>query len=167
MSRVSALLSWIGRRLGNDAIEEALGKAMNSDMIGNAGFRERAEALMHFTRVHLQPFALEEDDEKLTFLCAVCPSGGRLLREGHYESPRDDLYVEGSSPLTWGRERLPAYCCHEPVMERASATLHGAPLFIVEPSDDLGAVPCKTYLYKDASKIPERYYTRVGLKKPA
>ena len=167
MSRVSALLSWIGRHYGTPAVEAALEKAMSSDMLGDAGFRERAEALMHFTRVHLQPFALSEDDEKLTFLCPVCPSGGRLLREGHYQPPRDDLHIVGPSPLTWGREELPVYCCHEPVMEKASIERTGVPLFIVEPSERLGDEPCRTYLYKDPADIPERFYTRLGLSKPA
>ncbi|MFT5442497.1 MAG: hypothetical protein ACI8W3_001541, partial [Myxococcota bacterium] len=34
------------------------------------------------------------------------------------------------------------------------------------PSEQLGVLPCKTYLYKDAADIPERYYTRLGLTKP-
>ena len=137
MSRVLALLSWIGREQGQEAVGPALEKAMSSDLLGDASFRERAEALMHFTRVHLQPFKLEEDDEKLTVLCAVCPSGGRLLREGHYDAPRDGLMIEGPSPLTYGRESLPAYCCHEPVMESGSIEKTGVPLFIVEPSENL------------------------------
>jgi len=167
MSRVTALLSWIGRHYGSAAVGTALEKAMGSGLLGDAGFRERAEALMHFTRVHLQPFALTEDDEKLTFLCPVCPSGGRLLREGHYEAPRGGLRIEGPSPLTWGRSELPVYCCHEPVMEKASIEATGVPLFVVDPSERLGEEPCPTYLYKDPADIPEHFYTRLGLTKPA
>jgi hypothetical protein len=166
MARVAALLSWIGRRYGTDELEEAYEEAMAADLLGDAGFRERAEALMHFTRVHLQPFEIEEDAKKLTFLCAVCPSGGRLLREGHYDPPRAGLRVPGPRWLTWGRDDLPVYCCHEPIMERASILKSGAPLFIVEPSEVLGEEPCRTFLYKDPADIPERYYTRLGLEKP-
>ena len=166
MSRVTALLSWIAEHEGPDAVEAALEVAMASDLLGDASFRERAEALMHFTRVHLQPFELREDDEKLTFLCPVCPSGGRLLREGHYDPPRSGARVQGPRPLTWGRPELPVYCCHEPVMERASARSTGVPLFVVDPSDRLGEEPCPTYLYKDPADIPERFYRRLGLEKP-
>ncbi len=166
MSRVVALLSWIGRHQGSEGVDAALSKAMSADMLGNASFRERAEALMHFTRVHLQAFELEEDEEKLTFLCPVCPSGGRLLREGHYDPPRSNLHVQGPGPLTWGRDELPVYCCHEPIMERASIEATGVPLFVVEPSERLGIDPCPTHLYKDPAKIPERYYRRLGLEKP-
>ncbi|NNK63948.1 MAG: hypothetical protein HKO98_12170 [Gemmatimonadetes bacterium] len=166
MSRVSALLSWITRHHGADALEAALEVSMSAEMLGDASYRERAEALMHFTRVHLQPFALREDDEKLTFLCPVCPSGGRLLRAGHYEPPRSDAHAPGPRPLTWGRESLPAYCCHEPVMEKASIEKTGVPLFVVDPPERLGVDPCPTYLYKDPADIPERFYTRLGLEKP-
>lgn len=166
MSRVSALLSWITRQHGPDAVGAALEVAMSADMLGDASFRERAEALMHFTRVHLQSFGLTEDDEKLTFLCPVCPSGGRMIQAGYYEAPRSDAHVQGPSPLTWGRESLPVYCCHEPVMEKASIEKTGVPLFVVDPSERLGVDPCPTYLYKDPADIPERFYSRLGLEKP-
>lgn len=166
MARVSALLSWITRNKGADAVEAALEVAMGADMLGDASFRERAEALMHFTRVHLQSFSLTEDDEKITFLCPVCPSGGRLLQEGHYAPPRQGEHVPGPRAVTWGRDSLPVYCCHEPIMEKASIEATGVPLFVVEPSERLGVDPCPTYLYKDPAAIPARYYERVGLEKP-
>ena len=166
MSRVSALLSWIARRHGADAVGAALEVAMSADMLGDASFRERAEALMHFTRVHLQSFELHEDEEKVTFLCPVCPSGGRMLQAGYYEPPRSDAHVPGPSPLTWGRESLPVYCCHEPIMEKASIEKTGVPLFVVDPPERLGVDPCPTYLYKDPAEIPERFYRRLGLEKP-
>ncbi len=166
MSRVSAILSWIGRQAGTDAIGSALQVAMSSGMLGNESYRDRAEALMHFTRVHLQSFALEEDDEKLTFICSICPSGGRMIAAGHYEAPRNDLMVKGPHPLTYGRDEIPVYCCHEPVMETDSFEGTGVPLFIVDPAERLGYEPCKTYLYKRPADIPERFYTRLGLEKP-
>ncbi|MEM7411316.1 MAG: hypothetical protein AAF430_13850 [Myxococcota bacterium] len=166
MARVLRLLSELGTRFGDDAVEAALAVVMRSDMLGDAGFRERAEALMHFTRVHLQPFALEEDDEKLTFRCPVCPSGGRLLNEGHYDGPDAGYTVRGPRPLTWGRDALPVYCCHEPAMEQSSIEMSGSPLFVVEPATHLGQEPCLTYLYKNPADVPERYYTRLGLRKP-
>ena len=166
MSRVSLLLSWITRRHGSEAVGAALEVAMSADMLGNASYRERAEALMHFTRVHLQTFELREDDEKLTFLCPVCPSGGRMIQAGFYDEPRNDAHVVGPSSLTWGRESLPAYCCHEPVMEKASIENTGVPLFVVDPPERLGIDPCPTYLYKNPADIPERFYARLGIQKP-
>ena len=69
--------------------------------------------------------------------------------------------------ITYGRESLPVYCCHEPAIEIASIQKTGVPMFIVEPSDELGVKPCKTYLYKNSAGIPERFYTRLGLEKPS
>lgn len=166
MSRVTALLSWIGRRHGPAGVEASLTRAMQIGMLGDAGFKERAEALMHFARVHLQPLGLTEDEEKLIFRCPVCPSGGRLLREGHYEAPRSGLVVKGPASITYGLEELPVYCCHEPAMEKASIEETGVPLFVIELSERLGQEPCLTYMYKDPADIPEKYYTRVGLEKP-
>jgi hypothetical protein len=166
MSRVSAILSWIGRQAGIDGVAEALHEAMSSGMLGNESFRERAEMLMHFTRVHLQTFDLVEDEEKLTFICPICPSAGRMIAAGHYEAPRSDLVIQGPHPLTYGRDEIPVYCCHEPIMETDSFEGTGVPLFIVEPAERLGFEPCKTYLYKNANDIPEHFYTRLGLEKP-
>jgi hypothetical protein len=167
MSRVSAILSFIGRQAGLDGIGKALQEAMSSGMLGNQTFRERAEALMHFTRVHLQSFDLLEDDEKITFRCRICPSAGRMIAAGHYEAPRSDLMVQGPHPLTYGRDEIPVYCCHEPIMETDSFESTGVPLFIVDPAERLGFEPCNTYLYKNSDDIPERFYTRLGLEKPA
>ncbi|MFK7898188.1 MAG: hypothetical protein AB8G23_20315 [Myxococcota bacterium] len=166
MSRVSALLSFIGRAAGVEGLDSALREAMAADMIGTASFRERAEALMHFTRVHLQTFDLVEDDEKLTFICPICPSGGRMIADGHYEAPRSDYVVPGPHPLTYGRDEIPVYCCHEPVMETTSFEGTGVPMFIVDPAPELGKGPCKTYLYKNPAAIPEHFFTRLGLEKP-
>lgn len=166
MSRVSAILSWIGRAAGIDGVGKALHEAMSSDMLGDVPFRDRAEALMHFTRVHLQPFELTEDEEKLTFACAICPSGGRMIAAGHYDAPRNDLVLEGPHPLTYGRDEIPVYCAHEPIMETDSFEGTGVPLFVVEPAERLGFETCNTYLYKRAEDIPERFFTRLGLEKP-
>ncbi len=167
MSRVSALLSFIGRSAGTSGLDSALREAMASDMIENASFRERAESLMHFTRVHLRTFDLVEDDEKLTFICPICPSGGRMIADGHYEAPRSDYVVPGPHPLTYGRDEIPVYCCHEPIMETTSFEGTGIPMFIVDPAPVLGKSPCKTYLYKKPEAIPEHFFTRLGLSKPS
>lgn len=90
-----------------------------------------------------------------------------MIAAGHYAPPRADLIVEGPHPLTYGRDEIPVYCCHEPVMEKASFEGTGVPLFVVDPAERLGFETCKTYLYKRAEDIPERFYTRLGLEKPA
>lgn len=166
MSRVTAILTWIGNRYDVASFEDALAESMSAGLLGDASFRERAEALMHYTRVHLHSFELKEDAEKLTFVCPVCPSGGRLLQQGQYEARHLGMHVKGPRPFTYGRRDLPVYCCHEPAVEIDSIKKTGVPMFIVEPSENLGVEPCKTYLYKDPADIPSRYYERLGLTKP-
>ncbi len=116
--------------------------------------------------MHLQPFRVVEDDEKVTFLPDPCPSGGRLMLEGHYDPPRNGSYVTKPGALTYGRDNLPIYCCHEPAMELSSIEKTGAPVFIVDPAKDIGKTPCKIHVYKDPKNIPEKYYKRLGLERP-
>ncbi len=169
MSRVSALLTIVYEDYGEEQLSWVLSQVMRTDTMdpdGTLPFREKVENIMRFTRSHLLPFTVSEDDEKVTFMPNPCPSGARLIREGHYDSPRNNAIVQGASPLTYGRPDFPVYCCHEPSMELGSALRTGVPIFIVDPPEDVGTSPCKVYVYKNPQDIPEAYYKRLGLKKP-
>jgi len=96
-----------------------------------------------------------------------CGSGGRLVLEGKYQGPDALLTVKGKQFLTYGRDSFPVYCAHEPVMERQDIEAHGAPFVVVEPAHELGKEHCNFIIYKDRSKVPAKYYERLGLKKPA
>jgi hypothetical protein len=169
MSRVAALLSIVYEQNGEKDLHWVLGEVMKPESMdpdGTLPFREKVENIMLFTRCHLLPFSVSEDDEKVTFMPNPCPSGARLIRDGHYDSPRNNAIVRDAGPLTYGRAEMPIYCCHEPSMELSSALRTGVPLFIVDPPEDVGISPCKIYVYKDPAQIPEAYYQRLGLKKP-
>ncbi len=169
MSRVSALLTIIYEAHGEQELQRVLNIVMKPESMdpdGNIPFREKVENIMRFTRCHLLPFTVTEDEEKVTFMPDPCPSGARLIRSGHYESPRNNSMVRDVGPITYGRAELPIYCCHEPAMELSSALRTGVPLFIVDPPEDVGISPCKIYVYKDPASIPEQYYQRLGLSKP-
>jgi len=169
MSRVSALLSILYEDHGEAELRRVLNLVMKPEAMdpdGKQPFREKVENIMRFTRSHLLPFTVTEDAEKVTFMPDPCPSGARLIRDGHYESPRNGAIVRDAGPLTYGRDEFPIYCCHEPAMELASALRTGVPLFIIDPPEDVGISPCKTYVYKDPRDIPDVYYQRLGLKKP-
>jgi len=169
MSRVAALLSLLYEAHGEGELTRVLNQVMKPESMdpdGNLPFREKVENIMLFTRSHLLPFTVTEDAEKVTFMPDPCPSGARLIREGHYDSPRNGAIVRGSGPMTYGRSDLPVYCCHEPAMEMSSVLRTGVPLFIVDPPEDVGITPCKIYVYKKPAQIPEAYYKRLGLKKP-
>jgi hypothetical protein len=169
MSRVTALLSIVYEDHGDEQLNWVLSEVMKPESMdpdGKLPFREKVENIMRFTRSHLLPFTVREDDEKVTFMPDPCPSGARLIRAGHYDSPRNNAVVQGAGPMTYGRPDLPVYCCHEPAMELSSALRTGVPLFIVDPPEDVGISPCKIYVYKNPAEIPEAYYLRLGLKKP-
>ena len=76
-------------------------------------FTQRVEALIKFTRLHLLPFKLVEDDEKMTFIASPCPSGGRQVLAGLYQPGGPGEMIEGESAVTYNRREMPAYCCHE------------------------------------------------------
>jgi hypothetical protein len=169
MSRVSALLSVVYEDYGDEELKRILNIVMKPESMdpdGKIPFREKVENIMRFTRCHLLPFTVTEDEEKVTFMPDPCPSGARLIRSGHYDSPRNNAIVRDAGPLTYGRAQLPVYCCHEPAMELSSVLRTGVPLFIVDPPEDVGISPCKIYVYKDPAQIPEGYYQRLGLEKP-
>lgn len=169
MSRVNAMLSELYRDYGEQVLMETLQQVMNPAAIdpdGKLPFKEKVEQLIFFTRLHLLPFTVIEDDEKAIFMPDPCPSGARLIRAGNFEPPRNGALVKEAGPLTYGQKDFPVYCCHEPAMEISSIKQTGVPVFIVDQSDQLGIKPCKVYVYKDNNNIPARFYERLGLKKP-
>lgn len=169
MSRVTALLTIVYEKNGDQDLQWVFSQVMKPESMdpdGTLPFREKVENIMLFTRSHLLPFSVSEDHEKVTFMPNPCPSGARLIRDGHYENPRNNAIVNDAGPLTYGRKHLPIYCCHEPSMELSSTLRTGVPLFIVDPPEDVGISPCKIYVYKEAAQIPQEFYKRLGLKKP-
>lgn len=181
MTHVTGLLSHVYRQYGEPVLASLLTDIMNPEgmqLSPDMEFRERVETIIKFTRVHLQPFKLLEDKEKVTFIADPCPSGGRLVLQGSYadgndnsheksdESSAKGVQIQGPTPLSYGRETLPVYCCHEPAMEMALIEKEGAPLFVVDPSNDIGRVPCHVHMYKRPQDIPEPFYQRLGLNKP-
>jgi hypothetical protein len=96
-----------------------------------------------------------------------CGSGGGLVLEGKYEGPDALLKIKGKQLLTYGRADFPVYCSHEPIMELQDIKANGAPFVVIEPTHELGKQHCNFIIYKDRSKVPAKYYERLGLKKPA
>ena len=170
-----ATLSFVGRRFGDQALEAAMEAGVKAWWLPNldklpadaAALRARVKMFVAGLRAHLQPLRIVEDDEKIVIQMHPCGSGGRLVLEGKYEGPDAMLTLKGKQFLTYGRDSFPVYCAHEPVMERQDIAAHGAPFVVVEPAHELGKEHCNFIIYKDRSKVPAKYYERVGLKKPA
>ncbi|MGH7841802.1 MAG: hypothetical protein ACREQD_13310 [Candidatus Binataceae bacterium] len=173
----AATLSFIGKRYGNQVLEEAMDEGVKSWWLPNlekmpqgedaAALRARVKMFVGGLRAHLMPLHIEEDDEKIVLQMRPCGSGGRLVLEGKYEGPDALLTIKGEQLLTYGRKDFPVYCAHEPLMELQDIKAHGAPFVVVEPAHELGKQHCNFIIYKDRSKVPAKYYERLGLKKPA
>lgn len=151
---VTDLLSFIGRRYGDEVLYEALKqtvggytKTMGRRYAGKSTKR-KLEMLAAGLRGHLQPLTIEEDDEKFTISPKICGSGGRLVKEGAYGPPRDFLKVEKAQPMTFDQEDWPVYCSHCHFQNIIPLEPGGPPLFITEPSTEIGEKTCRIYVYK-------------------
>jgi len=172
---VTATLSEIGRRYGDEALEQIMNEGVRAwwkPIV--AGMPKEADKLPARIKMfaaglhgHLQPLAITEDDDKIEIKMCPCGSGGRLVQEGKYEGKDAFLKIAKPQPLTYGRPNYPVYCAHEYSMEKIDIEENGKPFVVVEPAAELGRDHCTMIIYKDPDKIPAKYYERLGLKKPA
>ena len=169
---VTGLLSYIYRKYGIDAVEEAEREAHTIEgktafkPSGKTDFRSRVEEMASGLRGHLQPIVIEEDDKKVTLTMKPCGSGERLIQKGGYDPEVGLARVKEPHLITWGMKDFPIYCVHCPVMEMLAIENTGdfGPVHYVFEPMKLGY--CHFTFYKDPADIPEELYTRIGKKKP-
>jgi hypothetical protein len=172
---VTATLSEIGRRYGDEALDEIMCEGVKawwkpivaSLPQGAEALPARIKMLASGLHGHLQPLEITEDEDKIEIKLCPCGSGGRLIAEGKYDGPDAFLKIAKPQPLTYGRPDYPVYCAHEYAMEKIDIEANGKPFVVVEPAARLGRDYCSLIVYKDPDKIPAHYYERLGLKKPA
>lgn len=170
----TAMLSEIGRRFGDEALDEIMTAGVKAWWLPNLDkmpqgadkLPQRIKMFVAGLRGHLQPMEITEDADKIVIQMQPCGSGGRLVLEGRYDGPDSFLKVEKPQRMTYNRANFPVYCAHEPPMELVDIEKNGKPFVVVEPAAVLGKQHCSFIIYKDASKVPARYYERLGLKKP-
>jgi hypothetical protein len=171
---ITATLSFIARRFGDQALEEAMKEGTSAWWLpirkkfprGVEGLRQRVKMFAAGLRGHLQPLHIEEDDDKVTIQMRPCGSGGRLILEDKYAGPNPFYTINGAQRLTYGRQSFPVYCAHEPIQELVDIEANGAPFVVVEPAHELGKQHCSFHIYKDPANIPDKYYERLGIKRP-
>ena len=151
---VTDILTFIGKRYGEEVLYEALKETVGgytarlSSRYTNKPIRRKMEILVAGLRGHLQPFKIEEDDEKFIITPQPCGSGGRLIKEGGYGPPYNFLKIEKPQPMTFNRSNFPVYCAHCYFHNITATEPGGPPLFITGPSQELGEKPCRIYVYK-------------------
>jgi hypothetical protein len=167
---ITSLLSFIGRELGEEAVERAL-RASGDDFIDDRRqgpwdelpANVRAKVIARAMVANGGACEVDEEDDKIV-LSFQCGSGGRLIDEGRYDvegGPYLTLHEE--SGRTFSRAELPVYCAHCSVnneMQRVEAG--GAPTSIEFPPTKPGE-RCVHHVYKDVAAIPDEAYERIGL----
>jgi len=169
---ITQLLSFIGRRLGEPAVEEALRdlgdryvRPRRADAV-DIDARKRMEGVARGMKANGADVELSEDEEKYV-LSFKCGSGGMLIDEGAYGPPKDYLTLREKGPMTFGRDELPVYCAHCSVNnEIMPIEWNGAPDTIEHPPTKPGE-RCVHHIYKDRASIPDEVFARVGKKKPS
>jgi hypothetical protein len=168
---ITSLLSFIGREMGEDAVERAL-RVMGEDILkpGRAAGQQwgtlpataRAKVIARAMVANGGTCEVDEDEEKIV-LSFRCGSGGRLIDEGRYDvdgGPHLTLRERGGR--TFQRDSLPVYCAHCAVHNEIQAIEWGdAPTSIEYPPERPGD-PCVHHVYKDVDRMPDEVYVRIG-----
>ncbi|MEY2424115.1 MAG: hypothetical protein QOI95_4182 [Acidimicrobiaceae bacterium] len=172
---ITSLLSFVGRELGEDAVERAL-RASSDDFIRARREPEgapswdtlpatvRAKAIARAMVANGGGCEVDEDEEKIV-LAFRCGSGGRLIDAGRYDDDGGPyLTLRERGPRTFERDALPVYCAHCSVNnEIQPVEWGGAPTSIEYPPERAGE-PCIHHVYKDVSAIPDAAYVRIGVR---
>lgn len=122
-------------------------------------------------------FEFEEDDERFTFRFDPCGSGGHTIRgddEVEDTPPRmEPPYGWGVTTeehdFAWNTKGVCYYCSNCcVVMQLKPIDAFGYPVRVVEPPTypSRSQAKCTWHVYKDPTKVPERYYRAVGREKP-
>ncbi|MCU1463145.1 MAG: hypothetical protein JWO37_3220 [Acidimicrobiales bacterium] len=171
---VTALLSYIGRELGEAAVEDALRdtgerfvRPRRDSGVEWASLPAdvRAKVIARAMVANFGTVAVDEDEEKIT-LSFDCGSGGQLIDDGRYEGEHAYLTLTERSPRTFMQDALPVYCAHCSVNNEIQAIeWGGTPTSIEYPQRDAGG-RCVHHVYKDVAAIPAEAYERIGKRKP-
>lgn len=171
---ITGLQTYIYNKHGDQEHYDALHFACSAwlkpfaDMYANTpDMRRKALLFASGLKGHLVPLKVEEDEDKITFMMTPCGSGGTLETGKSYDEPKKFAKIKKAQPQTLGLENFSVYCAHCAFQEILPIEWHGAPMVICQPPapEKIGEVPCRLLMYKDPTKIPEKFYKRVGKKK--
>jgi hypothetical protein len=168
---ITSLLSFIGREMGEDAVEQAL-RVMGEDILrpnreaapdwGSLPATARAKVIARAMVANGGSCEVDEDEEKV-ILSFRCGSGGRLIDEGRYDvdgGPHLTLREPGGR--TFGRDSLPVYCAHCSVHNEIQAIEWGGTPTSIEYPPERPGDPCVHHVYKDVDRMPEDVFVRIG-----
>jgi len=153
---VSALLSFVYRQHGPDALEATIRRGGTDTLIAFLPTdiaRPPEKRLLSTARMlhgHFTVFTITEDDEKFTIHQDPCGTCTTQLAEGRYAPPLDLAVVTEVHPVTGGRGDTPIYRTHIPVMHVLMAREEiGVPWPLPMCPAGLGTGPCPSHIFKD------------------
>jgi len=168
----SGLLTYIYSHWGVDEVEKAerFAHGVEAKVVfkppEKKDLRSLVEHMSKMVQGHMQPVTIEEEDDKFIITMHPCGSGQRLIKMGGYEAGL--AKIKEPHNITWQHKDFPIYCVHCPVMELLAIDKSGGYLGVVrDESYPIESGLCKFVLYKNPDDIPEKYYKRIGKKKPA
>ena len=113
-----------------------------------------------------------EEYDRYSIKMDPCGSGGRMRRGDPVDGTPSRLgppynfgVTRKAYPWSWGRKNVPYYCIHCAINEILPIEWGGHPLWVTGYSDDTSE-PCYWHFYKSPELIPEKYFARLGLRKP-
>jgi hypothetical protein len=171
---ITSLLSFIGRELGEPAVEQAL-RQFSLDFLDarrhpdgaprwdDLPAQARAKAIARAMVTNGGRCEVSEDDEKIV-LSFECGSGGRLIDEGRYDVDGGPyLTLTEAAGRTFSRDALPAYCAHCSVNNEIQPMEAGAGPTSVEFPPTRAGEPCVHHVYRDPAALPDEVSVRLGL----
>ena len=167
------MLSFIGRELGEEAVERAL-RATGDEFVrprrdtgvdwNTLPAAARAKVIARSMVANFGTCEVDEDDEKIV-LSFDCGSGGQLIDDGRYEGNNAYLTLRERAPRTFMQDALAVYCAHCSVNnEIQPVEWGGTPTSIEHPPGHAGE-PCVHHVYKDVAAVPDDAYVRIGVRR--
>ncbi|HHE41652.1 MAG TPA: hypothetical protein ENL12_03280 [Dehalococcoidia bacterium] len=186
---VYALLTWIADNCGEEKMLDVL--TYCKEKVGAAfldqlkSLKTKKQVVQWYTeqmRAHRSgpnesgTITVREESDRFVISCDPCGAGGRMRRGGQVddtpprtEAPFNFGVTRKAYPWSWGRKNVSYYCLHCSIWHELIPMMDsGVPTRLVaeyDPADP--AKPCTLLFYKDPQDIPEEFYTRIGLSKPA
>ncbi|MFH1032407.1 MAG: hypothetical protein V1767_07610 [Chloroflexota bacterium] len=118
-----------------------------------------------------------DEPDRVVMELAPCGSGGRGLmtidtpgmeRGPVTGNPWNFKTTPVAHPVAWNKVGVPNYCARCCVhMEMGSLSRYGYLTTVIERPENATDPNCRWFFYRDVDDIPEKYYTRIGAKKPA
>lgn len=181
-----ALLTWIADNCGEEKLlevnrfcKEKVSLAIFNQLKGLKTIKQRIQWFAELERAHRAgpgetgTIKVWEEEDRYVIEFDPCGSGGRMRRTGELDKtpprtgpPFNFGKTKKAYPWSWNMKDVPYYCLHCCIWQEFIPIEAGdTPGRINDYNPDPNA-PCRWYFYKKPELIPEKYYERIGLKKP-